>query len=189
MTKVTIVNHKIPDEFPFFKPMKELKSLNWFQRFILNRKFVKIAIREAEIQAFPKALADLKETNVYETDIKADELAEQKMSALLHPVDLRKIVTLDKARGIVYIGGEKAEDARLMNLKQEADFILQSDLWTLLQETPKELAQRSMFVQGETLTDMQKGKSVLYTLSTQNNIVQTFKGYIPKASKTTIPIP
>lgn len=176
---MTHIKHKIPDEFPFLKPLKEITP-NFFQKFILNLKFVKTAIKEAEVQAFPKALADLKETNLYDTEEKAKELTKKTLNNLLSPVDLTAIVTLDKNRGIVYIGGVKADDGRLNNLKAEAEFILQSDIWRLIYETPKELAQRTMFVSGETLADMQKGKSILYTLSTQKNIVETLKGYIKK---------
>ncbi len=95
-------------------------------------------------------------------------------------IDPRKIVTIDKPRGIVYIGGTRVDNARLSNLKAEAEFFLASDLWALIYETPKELAQRAMFISGESLVDMQKGKSMLYTLSTQKNILDTFKSYIPK---------
>jgi len=131
-------------------------------------------------KAFADALNDLKETNVYDTEKKAEELANKKLNDLLSNVDLNKIVTLDKQRGIVYIGGEKVDEGRLGNLKAEAEFFLQSDLWQLIHETPKELAQRQMFVNGETLADLQKGKSILYVLSVQKNIVETVKGFIKR---------
>lgn len=173
------IKNKIPDEFPFLKPMKEV-SLNRFQRYILGLKFVKRAMREAEIQAFPKALEDLKETNVYDVDTKAEELSNKKLNDLLSNVDLTKIVSLDKSHGIIYIGGERTDASRLNNLRSEAEFLLNSDLWTLLSETPKELAQRQMFTNGETLADLQKGKSILYMLSTQKNILDILKMYKPK---------
>ncbi len=168
-----------------------LKIKQW----ILNRKFVvdsfnvelQKAREEERIVAFKNARQDLEETNVYDVDTKAKELSTKQVNDLLSPTDLRKIVTLDKQRGIIFIGGEKAEEGRLANLKQEAEFFLQSDLWSLLYETPKELASRAMFVQGETLADLQKGKSILYTLSTQNNIVQTFKAYVNKTPQGTKP--
>ncbi len=154
------------------------------QNWILKRKFIvtafEVAKEEIYRKAFKDARADLDETNVYDIDKKAEELSNSKINSLLSVVDVNKIVTLDKTRGIVYIGGSKVDEGRLSNLKAEAEFFLESDLWHLIYETPKELAQRSMFVNGETLADMAKGKSMLYTLSTQNNIVQTFKGYVPK---------
>lgn len=115
----------------------------------------------------------------YEDEV-AEEKAREMLNALLSPVDLTKIVSLDKARGIVYIGGVRADKGRLTNLKAEAEFLMQSELWKLLSETPRQLAQRQMFVDSESLDDMKKGKSILYTLSAQQNIVDTFMSFIPK---------
>src|SRR5260221_12524177 len=134
------------------------------KNFVLNLGFVKEALRDAEIAAFPKAQKDILATMRDDLDKQSDELAKGKLNDLPSPTDLRKIVTLDKVRGIIFIGGERAEDARLANLKAESDFLLESDLWSLLYETPKELASRAMFVNG-TLEDLQKGRSILYTLS------------------------
>lgn len=158
------------------------------KQWILKRRFVGDSFEEyfqtrsEEIyrKAFKDARKDLDETNVYDTDKRATEIADAKLTSLLSLVDLNKIVTLDKQRGIVYIGGAQPDGARLSNLKAEAEFFLQSDLWGLIHESAKELASRTMFVSGETLADMQKGKSILYTLSAQKNIVDTFKSYTPK---------
>ncbi len=159
------------------------------QKWILSRDFIVrhhneyFEERKENIyrKAFADALKDFKETSTDDVDKKAEELSKKKLNELLSVVDANNIVTLDKQRGIIFIGGIKADDGRLSNLKAEADFLLQTDLWRLLYETPKELAQRSMFVSGETLADMAKGKSMLYTLSTQKNIVDIFKGYVGKS--------
>lgn len=90
---------------------------------------------------------------------------------MLGNVDFNKVISTDKAKGFIYIGGEKVDQSRLNNLKAEADFVMQSDIWTLLHETPKELAQRSMFIHSESLDDLKKGKSILFTLSQQQNII------------------
>lgn len=111
---------------------------------------------------------------------RAVKLADEMVNNLLSNTDLNKIVTLDKTKGIVYIGGVKATQGRLTNLKAEAEFLLQSDIWGLLHETPKELAQRTMFINSESLDDMKKGKSILYTLSTQQNILEVLKNIIIK---------
>lgn len=158
------------------------------QNWILKMRFVGDSFeeyfatqkRDLYTKAFADARKDLEETNKTDIDERAKELCKDEMHKLLSVVDVSKIVGLDKARGIVFIGGKKADDARLANLKAEAEFFLESDLWHLIQETPKELASRVMFVEGQTLADMQKGRSMLYTLSAQKNIVETFKGYIGK---------
>lgn len=169
--------------------------INKFKVWILNKKFFKDvlgdfredAISEFEFrkgtlyrQAFNDARKDLEETNIYDLNKQAEELAVKKLNDLLSTVDMKKIVTMDKTNGIVYIGGERAEAGRLANLKAETEFFLQSDLWHLIHETPKELAQRTMFVSGETLADLQKGKSILFTLSSQQNILSIFKSYTPR---------
>lgn len=111
-----------------------------------------------------------------------DEEVNKKINALLSVVDYNSIVSLDKRTGMVYIGGKRVDEGRLLNLKSEAEFILNSDIWKLVYETPKELAQRQMFVSSESLDDMKKGKSILYTLSTQKNILDTFKNVVAKNS-------
>lgn len=91
-------------------------------------------------------------------------------------VDPTVIVTKDN-RGIIYIGGEMAEPGRLSNLRAEAEFFLQSDLWKIIFETPKELAHRAMFTDAESMVDLQKGKSMLFMLQTQKKIIEIFKSY------------
>ena len=161
---------------------------NWILKTFFKKEMDKL-FRDASIDAFSKAVADLEETSDFKVEERAKEMSEQKLNDMLSPVDLRKIVTLDKQRGIIFIGGEKVEDGRLSNLKAEAEFLMNSDIWTLLSETPKELASRSMFVNGETLADLQKGKSILYMLSTQRNIIETFKAYIAKKPPEGPPVP
>lgn len=173
-THTTTENH-----FPFLPEMKEVRP-NLLKRWVLNLPFVTKAIREAEIQAFPKAQKDILETMNDEVDKKAEELAQVKLASLLSNVDLSKLFTMDKKTGLFYIGGKTADDRRLSNLKNEAEFLLQSDLWQVMYETTKELASRQMFVAGESLADMQKGKSILYTLDSQKKLVEKLGSYIKK---------
>lgn len=112
-------------------------------------------------------------------DARIEKLANEKLANLLSVIDMSKIVTLDKF-GLIYIGGQKADEVRLDNLKSEAEVISQMELWTILHETPKELAQKAMFVSGESLVDMQKGRSMLYTLSSQKGLVDLFRSYVHK---------
>ncbi len=102
------------------------------------------------------------------------------LSDLLLPVDLTALVTLDARTKRISIGGEPIDDARLNNLRAEAEFLVQSDLWKILVETPKELVQRSMFVSGETMDDIKRGRSVLFLLDTQKKIVDTFLNTVKK---------
>lgn len=154
---------------------------NW----ILNLSFVQDAFKhslseakkEWVVEAFKNARKDVEEMMVDRTDEKSDEKALKMVNDLLSPVDLTKIVTLDKGRGIVYIGGKRVEEGQMNNLKSEAEFLMNSELWQLMQETPKELAQRAMFVDSENLDGLKKGRSILYALSTQKNILEVLRSY------------
>ncbi len=106
-----------------------------------------------------------------------EEAVEERLLSLLSIVDPRSVVAADRQKGLIYIGGELVDDARLGNLKAEADFFAQSDLWQLMYETPKQLAYNAMFVSGESIKDMEKGRSMLYHLDAQKNILEIFRSY------------
>jgi hypothetical protein len=117
-----------------------------------------------------------------EIEEKIEQEVHDRLVKLLSPIDPRLIVRVDKA-GALHIGKERASQSRLDNLRAEAEFFLQSDLWNLIMETPKELAQQSMFVIGESVDDLKKGRSMLYTISTQKNIVETLRNTRPSPMK------
>ncbi len=100
-----------------------------------------------------------------------------RLNELLTVVDPRKVVALDKKNGRILIGGQPADERLLSNLKSESEAILGMEIWQLLYETPKALAERAMFVEGESLDAMQKGRTMLYTLSTQKKILDILKSY------------
>lgn len=100
------------------------------------------------------------------------DMVQKEMETLLSPIDTRMIATI-KDRQIL-IGDERVERPRLLNLKSEAEFLLNSDIWNLLHETPKALAEKAMFTGGDDTAFMQKGRTMLFTLKTQKNIVDLF---------------
>ena len=134
----------------------------------------KWAYRLGGIDAFPLASKDIWSTLEDEVDKRASVLSEKKLNDLLTVVDANAIVSLDTRNGVVYIGGEQVDDVRLQSLKSEAEYMLSSDLWKILYETPKSLAEKAMFVSGDSIDDMKKGRAVLYTLATQKKIIDTF---------------
>lgn len=153
------------------------------KEWILNRQFVfdyvQGQIKGAELSFstanFALAQKDILETMRDDLDKQAEELSKKKLNDLLSPIDMNSIVTINKQLGAIFIGAERIDESRLAALKAEADFILASDLWHILQETPKELAHKAMFVAGDSLDDMKKGRSILYCLSSQRNIIDTFR--------------
>lgn len=125
--------------------------------------------------AFTKAHADIRETMADDLDQKAEDLAKIKLNGLLSIVDDRAIITLDTRARAIFIGGERADDSRLHNLKAEAEFFQESDLWKIIYETPKRLAEKAMFTDdGKLDNQLLKGRAILYTLETQKKIVDTF---------------
>lgn len=138
------------------------------------------AYRMGGIDAFPLASKDIWETMEDEVDRRAEALSQRKLEKLLTNVDERQIVKLDARNGVVFIGDERPDDSRLANLKSEADFLLKSDIWKVISETPKALAQKSIFMAGDSIDDVKKSRSMLYTLDTQSKILSVFQAYQKK---------
>lgn len=157
-------------------------NYKWEQlvKWLSNKPLFRDVYKQGGVDSFPLAQKDILETMADDLDKKAEELAKVKLNDLLSLVDSKSLVTLEKTRGLVFIGGERADENRLNNLKNEALFFMESDLWRLIYETPKELAQRAMFVAGESLDDLKKGRSMLYTLASQKKIIETFLSFEPK---------
>lgn len=133
-------------------------------------------IRDAFIVAHKDIMSILKD----DLDAQAEQLAKEKLAKLLSNVDLSRVVRLDRTKGIVFIGDKRADEARLGNLKSEVEFLLESDLWGLLCQTPRELAQRAMFIEGNDVDQMTKGRAILFTLSAQENILNILKSFQQK---------
>ncbi len=110
--------------------------------------------------------------------ISTEDQVEKRLVELLSPFDPRKVISLNKV-GKIYIGNEPADDAQLANLKSEAEVIKSLDIWQLLGASIRALAEKAMFVDGENLDTMRKGRSMLFTLSSQQKIIDilsTYKG-------------
>jgi len=112
------------------------------------------------------------------------ESKEIKIETLLGVIDPKLIVS--EKNGIIYIGGERADASRLANLKSEAEFLLQSDIWKILNASVQYETQRVMFSGMITKSkdklpeDLLKGGAILYMLSIQNSILGTFKSVVHK---------
>lgn len=159
---------------------------DWIIGLKFVQEYVHERIRASEMgfrmSNFEAARKDILETMRDDLDEQAEGLAKKKLNDLLSAVDMNGIVTFNKQQGTIFIGGDRVTPERLSNLQSESEALQSMDIWRLIYETPKELAQRSMFVQGETLADMQKGRTMLYLLSTQKNILDIFRKPAAKAS-------
>lgn len=146
------------------------------KKFIRNFDFLKKEREELYRKAFRDALADFEETRVIDIDTKAKELMESEMMKMLCAVDMNHVVKVDKQRKIIFSGEEQLDAASIQSLKAEAELIMSTRLWKMLSETPRELAHKALFIEGENLDTMKKGRSMLYLLRTQQNIIDIFRG-------------
>lgn len=131
-------------------------------------------------KAFADARADLDETNVFNVEEKAKELTSKRLGEMLGFVDEKFILTHNKEKGFVFLGGEKLTPEQIMNLKSEAEIILTSTMWKIFYNSIGDIARKAMFEKSETFQDMLSGKMLLYHLSLQKNILDLFKKYESK---------
>lgn len=145
------------------------------KQWLLKTKLFAWAYQQGGIDAFQAAHQDIWSTMKDDVEKMADVRADRKLESILTAVDERMIVKLDAAKGIIFIGDERPEESRLNNLKAEAEFLMGSDIWKILYESPKALAQKTIFMSGENLDDVKKGRAVLYLLDTQQRIIDLFR--------------
>ena len=113
-------------------------------------------------------------------DIPVEQYVQKRLEGLLSPIDTNLIATFNDRTRQVYIGGILTDEARLANLRSEAEALMEFDLWNIIYETPKALAQKAMFSDdGKLETQLLKGRAMLYLLDTQKRIIDTFKSFKP----------
>lgn len=124
-----------------------------------------------------RSYARMKELYNPTPEVPIEDYVEKRMIELLSPIDPNKVISFNTKIGKIYIGNEPATEAQLSNLKSEAEALCGFDLWPLLNESIKTLAERAMFVDGDNIETMRKGRSMLYTLSTQKKILDTVMSF------------
>lgn len=157
--------------------MDKIKQL--FKDIVLDWDFVKDALKEREkegtIVAFRDAQKDLLECFNDDVEKRAEELADEKVSKLLGTFDGKKVITYSEKTGQIFLGGERIEKELIPTLNSEATFIKESQLWSILSNTIGDIARKTMFDKSQNFDDMLKGKMLLYQLSIQNKIIDTFR--------------
>jgi hypothetical protein len=133
--------------------------------------------RQGGVDSFPLAHKDIWETMKDDIDRQAEILAKKKLEALLNPVEWDRVIAFNPKTKSIYLGNVVADPVTMSNLQAEVQFLLESELWKILYNTPKAEAEKSMFVKGETLDDMKKGKTMLFVLDQQKKILELLKGY------------
>lgn len=152
----------------FFK-----KDLDEFSTKLMHE--IALFKEEERPRIFAMAQKDILDTMEDDLDKRANELAQVKLKELLSLIDHNDVIALKGKQ--VYINGEAADDIKVSNLKSEAEFIMTSEIWKVLNGTPKHLAMNAMFVDdGKLETQLLKGRAILFTLSTQQKIIDILQG-------------
>ena len=145
------------------------------KKYLLKTKLFAWAYRQGGIDSFALARKDILETMYDDVERRATELTNQKLVDMLSVVNENMIVSTDSITKAILIGGKRLDESQIANLKADAEFIINSDLWQLLHETPKALAEKAMFTDdGKLETQLLKGRVILFTLATQKKIVDIF---------------
>lgn len=142
---------------------------------LLNSKLFHWAYRQGGIDSFTLVEKDLLETMRDDVAKQADVIAKESMASLLSVLNDADIVSRETRSGALLIGGKPVDESTLANIKAEAEFLVHSELWGLLYETPKKLAYQAMFVDDGTIENqLIKGRAILYMLDSQKRIVDLF---------------
>ena len=131
-------------------------------------------------KAFSDARKDLEETNIYNTEERAKELSSKTLNDMLGFTDPAYILTHNKEKGMVFLAGERLSAEQIINLKNEAEYILSTTLWKVFYNSIGDIARKTMFEKSESFEDMKSGKCMLYNLSLMKNILDLFKAYVVK---------
>lgn len=109
-----------------------------------------------------------------------EEAVNKRLVEMLGFFDFKSVITYKEDIGTLFINGERIDGGRLANLKSEAEFILKTDLWKILDDTIRFSAYERMFTKSKTIEDLLSGKMWLYHLDTQKKIMALLKRVIVK---------
>lgn len=144
----------------------------------LKLRLISWLFKEERAAIFRLAHKDIMETMKDDLDKRAEALSHAKLEALLTNIHEEDVIATKG--NVLYLGGKPVDPQRLANLKAEAEFFTNSDLWKVLNETPKELAHRAMFVEdGKLENQLLKGRAILFMLGTQNKVIKTISDLSP----------
>jgi len=90
---------------------------------------------------------------------------------LLNAILVEDVVTENSAKQVM-IGGVVVAPDELRGLKTEAEYVLNSRVWSLLENTLKSQAQQVIFNKSTSFEDCTTGKLMLYNLDVQKRILK-----------------
>ncbi len=106
---------------------------------------------------------------------KTDKELEEKFAKLLISVNPYEVFTSGGNGTRIYLNGKLIEESEIADLQSQVEFLRQSRLWNVLNETVRDQAMELMFTKSKTIEDLTFGKAMLYNLGVQNKIMDLIK--------------
>ncbi len=110
----------------------------------------------------------------HEKAAQADNVQVEVIPRELPPIDLGHVLTSDKT-GHLYLNGVLVDQKLQKDLVHEASLIRNTRIWDILSNTLKQNAQLTMFNHSKDMQDLMNGKTILYTIDTQENIIKSIE--------------
>lgn len=95
-------------------------------------------------------------------------------SKLLPVIKPEDLIAFTK-NGKVFVGGKELAPNELNNLRSEADILGKLQIWDLIVNKLNEKSQKKMYLDAIDATDMIVGKTILYVLNFQKEILDKLK--------------
>lgn len=90
---------------------------------------------------------------------------------LLPVIDERDAIAFNK-QGEIFLGGEKATQHQVNNLKEEVKFLKETELWRVMNTYLNKVAEKRIITESKDFTDVIVGKVMLYTFDVQQKIIE-----------------
>lgn len=114
-----------------------------------------------------------KKRDTYET-MTESELLYELLWKKYNAIDLHKLIHVGQSSdGLwsVKLNGKAVKGTELQNLQNEAELLKSTNLWKMMKEAKKNAAHTYMFTGMKTLEDSHYGKTLLYALSIDDQIL------------------
>lgn len=93
----------------------------------------------------------------------------------LKQVKVSDVIKENKAAKQIYLGGNLVTEKELAELREEANYITRTKLWSIMTNTLADVARTKMFEEAENFDDMMWGKAILYAVDIQEKILKLLK--------------
>lgn len=87
------------------------------------------------------------------------------------------VLTYNQKMNLIFVNGEQISHSEALSLKAEAKMIQSTRMWSIMHETLKDHAYKTMVTNSKNFEDMRSGKLMLYNLGVQTNLLDVAQKY------------